>query len=102
MWMRVKGKTENLVLNLGFRNAYAFRPGVILPERGIQSRTRLYRVLYLVTRPLFLLLKRMASVTTTTELGRAMINVVFHPRAEKRLEGSEINAAAVAPPGKTP
>ena len=27
MWARVKGKTENDLLNLGFRDAYMFRPG---------------------------------------------------------------------------
>ncbi|MBB4077986.1 hypothetical protein GGR28_000587 [Lewinella aquimaris] len=80
----------NPVLNLGFRDACAFRPGVILPERCIKSRTTLYRVLYLHTRPLFPLLKRMDLVTTTTELG----HVVIHPRSEKRLEVSEITAAA--------
>lgn len=38
MWARVKGKTENMILNMGFKDAYAFRPGAILPERGIKSR----------------------------------------------------------------
>lgn len=94
MWARVKGKTENMILKMGFKDAYAFRPGVILPERGIKSRTALYRVFYVIFRPLFPLLKRMKSVTTTTKLGRAMINVYNHPQQLKHLEGADINKLA--------
>lgn len=32
MWARVKGKTENDLLKLPFKDAYMFRPGVILPQ----------------------------------------------------------------------
>ena len=94
MWARVKGKTENMVLNLGFKDAYAFRPGVILPERGIKSRTGWYNVFYFFSRPFFPLMRKMKSVTTTTKLGRAMINVVKHPQSQKHLEGVAINELA--------
>lgn len=94
MWARVKGKTENMILNMGFKDAYAFRPGAILPERGIKSRTQLYNVLYVILRPFFPLMKRMKSVTTTTKLGRAMINLYSHPQTLKHLEGGEINKIA--------
>lgn len=33
MWARVKGKTENDILKMGFKGAYMFRPGMIIPER---------------------------------------------------------------------
>ena len=46
MWARVKGRTENALLALPFKAAYMFRPAYIQPLDGIQSRTRLYRVLY--------------------------------------------------------
>ena len=36
MWARVKGKTENYILNKGFKDAYMFRLGVLLPEDGIK------------------------------------------------------------------
>ncbi len=91
MWARVKGKTENMVLNMGFRDAYAFRPGVILPERGIKSRTGWYNVFYFISRPFFPLLSKVKSVTTTTKLGRAMINVFRHPQSQKHFEGVAIN-----------
>ena len=56
MWARVKGKTENYVLNKGFKDAYAFRPGMIIPERGIKSSTGWYNAVYVVLRPFFGLL----------------------------------------------
>ncbi len=46
MWARVKGKTENEILNLGFKQAFAFRPGAIIPLRGIKSRTKSYQFMY--------------------------------------------------------
>ncbi|WP_430934164.1 NAD-dependent epimerase/dehydratase family protein [Saccharicrinis sp. 156] len=94
MWARVKGKTENMILNMGFKDAYMFRPGAILPERGTKSKTKLYNTLYMITRPLFPLMKRMKSVTTTSRIGRAMINLYNHPQSLKHLEGTDINRVA--------
>jgi hypothetical protein len=94
MWARVKGKTENMILNMGFRDAYVFRPGVVLPERGVTSRTKLYQVFYVLFHPLFPLLKRMKSVTTTGKIGRAMINLYFQPQGKKHVEAAEINRIA--------
>lgn len=94
MWARVKGKTENTIMNMGFKDAYMFRPGAILPERGVKSKTKLYNTLYLITRPLSPILKRMKSVTTTTKIGRAMINLHNQPQALKYLEAADINRIA--------
>ena len=94
MWARVKGKTENMILNMGFRDAYVFRPGVVLPERGVTSRTKLYQVFYVLFRPFFPLLKRMKSVTTTGKIGRAMIRLQRHPQPQKRVEAEDINRIA--------
>ncbi|WP_047245644.1 NAD-dependent epimerase/dehydratase family protein [Maribacter thermophilus] len=91
MWANVKGKTENMILNKGFKDAYAFRPGAILPERGVRSKTKLYHFLYVVTKPIFPLLKRMKSVTTTSKIGLAMINLYNRPQSLKHLEGADIN-----------
>lgn len=94
MWLCLKGKTENMILNMGFKDAYMFRPGAILPERGTKSNTKLYNMLYVITRPLFPLMKRMKSVTTTVNIGRAMINLYNGPQVLKHLDGADINAAA--------
>src|SRR6185295_6795748 len=75
MWARVKGETENALLRLPFKAAYMFRPGFIQPLHGIKSKTKLYRAFYSVTGPLFPVLKALfpKSITTTEQLGRAMI-----------------------------
>jgi hypothetical protein len=96
MWARVKGRTENALLRLGFKAAYMFRPGVILPMHGIRSRTFLYRLLYSLTRPLWPALRRLGPryVTTTERVGRAMIAVVTSGASTAFLENAEINALA--------
>lgn len=91
MWARVKGKTENMVLNKGFKDAYAFRPGIILPEKEIKSKTGWYNLLYIILWPLFPLLRLMNSITTTTRLGQAMIGVVLSPENEKHLYNADFN-----------
>jgi uncharacterized protein YbjT (DUF2867 family) len=94
MWARVKGKTENAILAMGFRDAYAFRPGLILPEKGVRSRTSWYNAFYLVMKPFFPLLKRSTLVTTTARVGQAMISAALYGCDRKHLENSDINLLA--------
>jgi nucleoside-diphosphate-sugar epimerase len=94
MWANVKGKTENYILNKGFKNAYAFRPGVIIPEKKIKSKTQVYNVLYQITKPIYPILKKFNSVTTTTNVGMAMINTLIRDYSLKHLENSDINEIA--------
>ena len=96
MWARVKGKTENALLNLPFKAAYMFRPGIIQPLHGIQSRTSGYRIFYSVTKPLMPILRTLFPqyVTTTELLGRAMIRVAQRGYPKHVLETSDINIAS--------
>ena len=94
MWARVKGKTENYVLNKGFKDAYAFRPGMIIPERGIKSSTGWYNAIYVILRPFFGWFKKQKNVTTTTRIGLAMINSISAKQELKHLENKHINAMA--------
>lgn len=95
MWARVKGDTENALLQLGFKAAYMFRPALIQPMHGIKSRTASYRVFYAITKPLMPLLRRFPKyVTTTEQLGRAMINVAANGAPTNVLESEDINASA--------
>lgn len=92
MWARVKGATENALLKLPFKAAYMFRPALIQPLHGIRSRTTSYRVFYAMTRPVLPLLKRMPKyVTTTEQVGRAMINVAANGAPKTILESEDIN-----------
>jgi uncharacterized protein YbjT (DUF2867 family) len=95
MWARVKGRTENALLRMPFRAAYMFRPGMIVPLHGIRSRTRLYRALYALLGPVLPLLRRaMPGVVTTTEqLGRAMIAVARRGYRTHIIENRDIDAA---------
>ena len=95
MWARVKGKTENTIFSAGFKDAYAFRAGMIIPEKGIVSKTLLYRITYVLTKPFFFLFRKMKNVTTTTRFGRAMINTLFYPQELKYLQNHDINQLAL-------
>jgi uncharacterized protein YbjT (DUF2867 family) len=98
MWARVKGATENALIALPF-HAYAFRPGYIQPRHGITSKTRLYRVAYAVGGWLFPVLKKLfpGAITTTDQLGRAMIGVALTGAPERVLNSRAINALYPAP-----
>ena len=92
MWAKVKGKTENDLLGLGFKDAYMFRPGFIQPMRGIKSKTALYQGIYNIISPLYGLLRRMPKyVTTTVVIGKAMIRVAMDGCDKKVLESVDIN-----------
>jgi uncharacterized protein YbjT (DUF2867 family) len=92
MWARVKGKTENALLRMPFKAAYMFRPGFIQPMHGIKSKTTLYRILYLLIRPLTFILMAFPKYATTTEkMGRAMINAAKHGAPKPILESQDIN-----------
>jgi uncharacterized protein YbjT (DUF2867 family) len=94
MWARVKGSTENALLRLPFKAAYMFRPAGIQPMHGETSKTRLYRVFYVIARPLMPLLKRILPkyMSTTEQIGRAMIAAARNGAPKTILETEDINA----------
>jgi uncharacterized protein YbjT (DUF2867 family) len=78
MWARVKGKTENDLRKLPFARVCLFRPSIIQPLNGIQSKTGSYRLFYSLAKPLLPLAHTLfpRHVLTTAELGGAMLNAV--------------------------
>ena len=96
VWARVKGKTENALLQMPFAAAYMFRPGMIQPLDGIQSKTKMYRVFYRITKPIMPFLRSAFpnSVVTTKEIGKAMLNVAKRGYPKRILETKDIRAAA--------
>jgi uncharacterized protein YbjT (DUF2867 family) len=92
MWARVKGKTENALFKLPLK-AYMFRPGYIQPLDGIKSKTKLYGVLYSIVGGLYPVLRAVFPkyVTTSEQLGRAMICVAKHGVPKRWLENDDIN-----------
>jgi hypothetical protein len=85
MWARVKGKTENDLLKLGFKQAFMFRPGIIIPTRGILPSSKLYRSLINNMGWLLKLTKRLApkAVVNTDQIGLAMINTAKNGYSKK-------------------
>ena len=93
MWARIKGKTENDLLKLPFKAAYMFRPAGIQPLHGVRSKTGWVQAIYVATAPLLSLLNRVAPnyMTTTEQVGRAMIRVARNGYPKPVLESEDIN-----------
>ncbi|MDF2667838.1 MAG: epimerase [Paenibacillus sp.] len=89
MWARIKGKTENHLLQLPFRKAYMFRPGYIHPTKGLNNTQKYYRALSW----LYPALRRFLPQYTISlqELGLAMIHSVH-----KGYESSILNSTDIA------
>ena len=100
MWARVKGATENALRRLPFKAVYLFRPGIIQPLHGIKSKTKSYRIFYRLFGPLLTLLRKFSPglVTTTEQVGRAMIAVARQGAAKPILENRDIHALQLAGP----
>jgi hypothetical protein len=88
MWARVKGKTENHLLLLGFRDSYMFRPGFMYPTPGLKNTLRWYRYftwMYPALRKFF-----PKYVCTLRELGIAMIHSITKGYDKSVLEVNDI------------
>ena len=92
-WARVKGKTENDLLRLPFKAAYMFRPSGIQPLHGVRSKTGWIQAIYVATSPLLTFLNHVAPqyMTTSEQLGRAMIKVARDGYRKPVLESEDIN-----------
>ena len=93
MWARVKGQTENALLALPFKGVYVFRPAAIQPLHGIRSKTSWINAAYAVLGPLYPVFKRLVPdyVTTTEQVGRAMLVVARRGAPKRVLENADIN-----------
>jgi len=103
MWARVKGRTENDLQKLPFASLYLFRPGIIVPLHGIESKTASYRIFYRWSKPLLNLARKLfpQQVLTTEILGKAMLNAARGGKGRYILESKDINLLAVTPIIKT-
>jgi uncharacterized protein YbjT (DUF2867 family) len=93
MWARIKGKTENDLLKLPFKATYMFRPAAIQPLHGVRSKTGWVQAIYVATAPLLTFLNRVAPkyMTTSAQLGHAMIKVAREGYPKPVLESEDIN-----------
>jgi uncharacterized protein YbjT (DUF2867 family) len=92
MWARVKGKTENDLLKLPFKQVFNFRPGFLEPTKGLNNVLPYYTYVSWLS-PLFrLVLPHMYS--TLRELGLAMIASSLHGYSKSVLEVNDIKVLA--------
>jgi uncharacterized protein YbjT (DUF2867 family) len=94
MWARVKGKTENALMKLPFKNEYNFRPGFMKPTVGQQNVKSYYKAISSLYPLLKLILP--GQVITIAEVGQAMINSVLKGYPKQILEIKDIKLLAVA------
>jgi uncharacterized protein YbjT (DUF2867 family) len=101
MWARVKGATENALLAMPALDAVMMRPGFIQPMHGVRSKTGWYRAAYAVLAPVYPVLRRLfpGAVTSTDEVGRAMVHVGQSGSDRRILGPREINTLAARRPG---
>ena len=92
MWARVKGKTENALMLLPFKQVYNFRPGFMEPTPGQMHVKTYYKIigqLYPVLQWLF-----PNQVSTMQQVGIAMINSVLKGYTKTILEIKDIKLLA--------
>jgi hypothetical protein len=91
---RVKGRTENALLQMPFKSAYMFRPGYIQPLRGIRTKTKWYAAVYAMMGPVYPVWKLLFPkyVTTTECVGRAMLNLAKRGAPKTVLENQDSNS----------
>lgn len=88
MWARVKGKTENDLMKLPFKDVYAVRPGWLKPIEGAKNTHKFYR--YIAWMYPFLRTFFKGTATSLEELGNCMINLVLKPQPQKHIEVRDI------------
>jgi len=88
MWQRVKGKTENDLMKLPFKQLYNFRPGIIKPTKGLKNILPLYKWMGWLL-PIINTISPQ-SVVTLKQIGDAMINATTKGYEKKILEVRDI------------
>ncbi len=89
MWQRVKGKTENDLMNLGFRGEYNFRPALMLPFKEQKNFKPSFRFM---TKVLKYVMPK--ATLTLKQVGEAMINLTEKSYKKQILEVEDIRELA--------
>ena len=96
MWARIKGQTENDLKKLPFQSVYLFRPSVIQPLHGIQSKTPFYRHFYRIANPVLSIVRSVFPrlIVTSDDIGQAMLQAARQRAGRVVLESKDIVALA--------
>ncbi len=92
MWARVKGKTENDLMKLGFKQVYNFRPAALIPYLEVKPTQTYQSVKYMkwllvLLRPLF-----PNNIMKLEDFSIAMINSALTGYPKSTLETKDIHA----------
>jgi hypothetical protein len=98
MWARVKGRTENDLMKLPFKNVFNFRPAFIRTSLPVKPTMTYYKT-YKYASWIFPVLKLIAPsyVTSLKDLALAMINSSMSGYTKNILEVKDINFLAKKP-----
>jgi uncharacterized protein YbjT (DUF2867 family) len=88
MWARVKGKTENDLMKLPFKQLYNFRPNVIEPIKGLKNTLRIYKYFGWLLPVIKLLAPN--HICSLRDLGLAMIHAATKGYHKNILEVKDI------------
>lgn len=95
MWARVKGKTENDLMKLQFKNVYAFRPAFMKPIKGQKNAPEFLKYILWLYPALHALFPEYFG--TLSDVGLAMINCAISGTGKKVLEAKDIAELAKKP-----
>ena len=91
-WARVKGKTENDLQKLGFKQTFLFRPGILKPTPGLKNTLGFYKWAGWLIPVIGLFSPNL--ITSLAELGKAMIHAVTKGYAKNIIEVKDIKLLA--------
>lgn len=92
MWARVKGKTENDLMKLPFKQVFAFRPGIMIATKGQKRILKVYKYMSW----LFPVVKLISPniITTIKQVGQAMIQAAQSGYEKNVVEVKDIKILA--------
>ena len=91
-WAIVKGKTENDLMKLPFKQVFNFRPGIIKPTKGLKNTQKAYKF-FMWLFPILKVINK-NSFVTLEEIGLVMINTANYINERKVVEVKDIKALA--------
>ncbi len=92
MWARVKGKTENDLIKMPFKNVFAFRPGLMIATKGQKNLLKLYKNFSWLIPVLKIIMP--SSISTLQQVAQAMINAASNGYEKNQVEVKDIHILA--------
>jgi hypothetical protein len=87
-WARIKGETEISLGNIGFRDHYNIRPGIIRSVNGAKHSLLLYRITSVLNPVFNLFFPRY--IITNRQVGEATVLLVIKGSSKKILENGDM------------